>query len=231
MTCGVAVSRMASQFRLCRMKLLQNNVAVTGTTAHAEWCSAGLIHDPWFAGQITKHLQPGDVMIEGGAHIGTLTRAALDCGAQVYAFEPNPAAAECLRWNCPEAVVFDMALGEHMHGSCGIEIVPDNAGMSYVTHGIGVSMTAIDRFKNVRIKLIKLDVEGSECAALRGAQEVIARYRPVLIVEVNRPALERVGESDLSLIKLIEELGYRWKILQPQCQLGDEQFDVECLPK
>lgn len=212
------------------MTLLPNSVAVCGTTHHAEWCNNGLIHDPWFAGHITKHLKPGDVMIEGGAHIGTLTRAALDAGAQVYAFEPNHDAAACLRHNCPEAVVFTLALGE-THGSCGLEINADNAGMSYVTHGVGTEMTAIDRFKSIQIKLIKLDIEGSECAALRGAKEVIARHRPILIVEVNRPALERNGETDLSLIHLIECLGYRWNILQPQCRLGDEQYDLEAIPK
>ena len=37
-----------------------------------------------------------------------------------------------------------------------------------------------------RLDLIKLDVEGQELAALRGAQELLACFRPTLICEIHR---------------------------------------------
>lgn len=211
------------------MTILPNNVAVCGRTHHAEWCASGLIHDPFMSAQITKHLRPGDVVIEGGAHIGTLTRGMLDAGAQVLAFEPNHDAAECLRHNCPEAVVHEMALGEEADAECALAVDAENAGMTHTLPGEGVRVTNVDRFVNYNIRLIKADIEGCEPALIRGAREVIARYKPVLILEVNRSALARNGESDIDLLQLVESLGYRWSILQPQCRVGDEQYDVECI--
>ncbi len=38
------------------------------------------------------------------------------------------------------------------------------------------------------------------------------------------------GESEDTLLALLAELGYSWKIMQWQCNHGDEQYDLECLP-
>ena len=51
--------------------------------------------------------------------------------------------------------------------------------------------------------LIKADVEGFEAEALRGAADTIARCRPMLYVENDRP------ENRDALIKLIAGMGYR----------------------
>ncbi|WP_245636782.1 FkbM family methyltransferase [Azospirillum thiophilum] len=53
-----------------------------------------------------------------------------------------------------------------------------------------------------RIRLIKIDVEGMEAQVLEGARALIARDRPVLYVENDRP------DKSAALIRLLEELGY-----------------------
>lgn len=210
------------------MTILPNGVAVSGTEHHAEWCKSGLIHDPWMAGIITSHLKSGDIMIEGGAHIGSLTRAALDVGAQVYAFEPNRESRECLTHNCPEAVIFSQALSDETK-KVAFHENESATGMSYVSDGDDIAAVSLDQmFAGVLgIRLIKLDVEGQEVKVLRGARDVIADNLPVLIIEVNKWALERAGDSEKELLNLIEDMGYEWRILQPQCKRGDEQYDIE----
>jgi FkbM family methyltransferase len=228
------------------VRILPNNVAVVGETHHVFWCAEqGLIHDRWMADLICRHLKPGDVVIEGGAHIGTLTRAMLDSGAMVFAFEPNMDALECLLHNCPElewqdgvggleqSRAFMLALGDRKtrteyHSS-------DNAGSGWCDHREGgqVSVIALDSqiFTPANVKLIKLDIEGWETKALLGAREMIGRCHPVLFLEVNVAALERVGSSEDELLSLIEQMGYQWKIVQPQCRRGDPQYDIEAIPK
>ncbi|WP_042696279.1 FkbM family methyltransferase [Azospirillum sp. B506] len=53
-----------------------------------------------------------------------------------------------------------------------------------------------------RIRLIKIDVEGMESEVLEGARGLIARDRPVLYVENDRP------DKSAALIRLLGELGY-----------------------
>lgn len=53
-----------------------------------------------------------------------------------------------------------------------------------------------------RIRLIKIDVEGMEAEVLEGARSLIARDRPVLYVENDRP------DRSAALIRLLGELGY-----------------------
>lgn len=216
------------------MTILPNGVAVIdGDTHHAAWCAEqGLIHDRWMADEICKHIKPGDVVIDGGANIGTLTRAMLDAGAIVMAFEPNPEAMECLRKNCPNATPFALALSD-TNERVGV-IKDENAGASFVVPDGDIQAVDLDLFMDAAglesVALIKLDIEGYETKALRGARETIARCKPVLFVEVNRATLERAGSSEDELLSLIESLGYSWRILQWQCQRGSEQYDIECLP-
>ncbi|MEO8113977.1 MAG: FkbM family methyltransferase, partial [Phenylobacterium sp.] len=51
--------------------------------------------------------------------------------------------------------------------------------------------------------LIKIDVEGFEPQVLRGARDTIARCRPLLYVENDRPANQR------EVISLLAGMGYR----------------------
>lgn len=51
------------------------------------------------------------------------------------------------------------------------------------------------------LKLIKIDVEGSEVAALRGAEQLLRRHRvPFVVAEVNRFALEADDHVDVSFV-------------------------------
>lgn len=224
------------------MKIIPGiNVAVIeGDTAHARWIEElGTIHhDPWFRDQILRHIKPGDLVVQGGANIGTLTRAILDAGATVYAFEPNRKAFECLQHNCPEAYSYLAALDETA-GWVKIHENKTNAGASWVEHtddthsNDAIYSTAIDYHEGLRKKHVRLflaDCEGWEVKALRGAAQTIARCKPIIICEVNRGALERAGTTDAELFALLESYGYGFTILQPDCRIGDPQYDILAMP-
>lgn len=222
------------------MTIHPNGVAtIDGDTHHGVWCSeAGLIHDKWMAEQVTRHIKVGHLVIQGGANIGTLTRALLDAGARVLAFEPNPKAVECLWHNCgfDSLTVEPFAVSDNF-GSVRLH-AQENAGATYVSKPLTpiqqgepfANTVAIDSY-NLFPNLILLDVEGYEVSALRGAQKTIARCHPVIICEVNRGALERAGTSDAELFDLLDQCGYSVSVMQPDCRIGDPQYDVLCLPK
>lgn len=209
------------------MNILPNGVAVCGTTHHAEWCKDGLVHDPWMAGIICKHIRPGDVVVDAGAHIGTMTRAMLDAGASVLAFEPNREAFDCLCYNCPEAFPLELGLSDAC-GEAALHCPEENAGMAHCLPGAGVKLVDLDSLSLHKLRLIKADVEGYEAKLLRGARKTIALYHPVLILEVNPSALERAGDSEKGLLKLLTELGYTWTELQP-VEHRTGYYDIEAV--
>jgi hypothetical protein len=94
--------------------------------------------------------------------------------------------------------------------------VPDrkNQGCNYLggAGGDEVEVTTLDAFcekeRLIRVDLVKIDVEGSELALLKGAEQTIRRFRPVLMIEVNPSTLQRVGYESRDLIEAIGRYGY-----------------------
>jgi FkbM family methyltransferase len=144
-------------------------------------------------------VHPGDVVFDCGAHIGVFTRAAIAAGAKlVVAIEPAPKNLECLRRN----MATEIAAGRvvvipegvwNKEGTLPFHIDPANsAGDSLLdsrSHGsvtIDVPLTTIDkltrRLNIERVNFIKMDIEGAEPNALRGARGTLLKDRPRLAI-------------------------------------------------
>ena len=51
---------------------------------------------------------------------------------------------------------------------------------------VAVSMKTLDSFKFENVTFIKYDIEGYELKALRGSEQTIKKYSPVVVIEQNR---------------------------------------------
>ena len=78
--------------------------------------------------------------------------------------------------------------------------------------------------------MLKLDVEGSECAFLEGARQMITSLKPKLIIEVHPNSLKAAGATGDRLKQLLLELGYKhyaelheWDLLYPLENLNTSQ--------
>lgn len=58
------------------------------------------------------------------------------------------------------------------------------------------------------VDFIKIDVEGSEWAVLKGSQEVLRKYRPALMVELNDETAALAGYSVEEMITWLQQFGY-----------------------
>jgi FkbM family methyltransferase len=201
-----------------------------------------LDHDQNFLPKILKHIKKGDVVIDIGAYIGDHTIAyskAVGFDGRVIAFEPNQQAVKCLRHNTQLQLlsnvdVFEAALTDEkdeeyllLSGNNG------NWGGAYIgTHmPIGkVEMRWLDEW-NWHPDLIKIDVEGYELKVLSGAQKTIAKHHPKLVIEINREALRRQGESPENIFQWLGNYGYEWDVMQENCDVYSPLFDILCLPK
>ena len=60
-----------------------------------------------------------------------------------------------------------------------------------------------------RLDFIKADIEGWELRMIVGAEETLRRFRPALMLEVNREALAKAGDTPEALFAYFDRLDYR----------------------
>ena len=150
-------------------------------------------------GSGAQAVQAGDIVLDCGAHIGVFTRVAIQAGAKlVVAIEPSPKNLECLRRNmAPEiaagrVIVVPEGVWDK-EGTLPFHMDPANSAGNSLLSGakprpvtIEVALTTIDklapRLKLERVDFIKMDIEGAETNALRGAKNTIATYRPRMAI-------------------------------------------------
>lgn len=66
--------------------------------------------------------------------------------------------------------------------------------------------------------LIKIDIEGWEEFALKGATEILTEHHPAILIEFTREHLERTGSSYNNLINQLKSIGYTLNEYLPRYQ-------------
>lgn len=161
-------------------------------------------------------VRPGDVVVEVGANIGSLTvplgRMVGPTG-RVIAFEPQRAIHTVLCANLAinglenvwaERVALGRKTGEIKVPALSLNQRANFGGVA--TGGDGgetCPLSKLDAYGLKALRLLKIDVEGAEKTVLQGATLTIRRTRPFLYVENDRPA------QSAALIATILDLGYR----------------------
>jgi FkbM family methyltransferase len=141
-------------------------------------------------------VRTGDVVLDVGGHLGTFTRIALRQGARlVVAFEPEPVNRSCFQrtfqneiaekrvalveaaaWSEPGELKFTLWSGNSAGGSS----VLTHPGSTVAVPAVTIDDT-VERLGLKRVDFIKLDIEGAERHALRGARRTLARFGPRVV--------------------------------------------------
>ncbi|PWU07776.1 MAG: hypothetical protein C5B47_05640 [Verrucomicrobia bacterium] len=170
------------------------------------------------------------VMLDIGANDGLFSvLAALQVGKQgrVLSFEPSPRELARLQANIclndlGNVTIFAQAVTDQM-GSAQLRISEyghegQNTLGNFVwnvrqTGTQTVETCCLDQVPEVRnlhrLDLMKIDVEGAEHKVLKGAKEVIQKFKPALLLELLDKALQFQGSSECQLIQHLLDLGYR----------------------
>lgn len=156
--------------------------------------------------------------IDIGAHVGLWTRVLSHYFDSVLAFEPVPTHIECLQKNIEplkkqNVTIFDHALGNDI-GEVFINPVADNTGNARIDlTGIKVRMEILDDIlKHTTpgaFDFIKIDVEGFEYDVVKGAQNIIKRDKPILVIEQKPGHAERYGLHQRAAVDLVLTWGAR----------------------
>lgn len=87
--------------------------------------------------------------------------------------------------------------------------------------------SVIDSFGLERLDCIKLDIDGFECAMLRGAANVLRQWKPVIIIELAPYALAEQGSSVGGLLDLLNGYGYRLRDLSSGAPISSDPRVIE----
>jgi FkbM family methyltransferase len=156
-------------------------------------------------------LQPGDVVIDGGASYGCMSLAFLSLDANVLAFEAHPQVFEVLQQNTVSFAnfkpVFPSALHSTKHKSYMQPINVEDASAFCGIHetgaidGVEVDCIPLDVLHLTVCDFIKLDVEYDEAHALKGALRTLRQCQPVVYLEY--------WKNQAEIRELLKDAGYR----------------------
>lgn len=156
---------------------------------------------------LRKIVKPNDVFVDIGANIGyfSLLVAHNSSSAKVVAFEPAADLYQKMKDNIAlnkieNIMTVNAAVGKVNEEKELFISASDNLGMSSFVQPENYSgkkervnvVTLDDWFKSSglsKIDIIKLDIEGSEFAAIKGMTQILKEQKPILIVELNPETL------------------------------------------
>jgi len=174
-------------------------------------------HEPetlaWF------RVHPGDVVVDVGAHIGRYTVLGARLGGDVVSIEPDPANFEMLAANVRlnrlsnvhlERVAVSDANGVRRFlpstgSNRGTSALASTSGSCSLQEGVLVECRCLDDIVEChglsRIDWLKIDIEGHEVEALRGASRCLSITRWL--------SLEVTAESEEACRSITDRAGFR----------------------
>jgi len=178
-----------------------------------------------------RYLKPGMTVLDIGAHHGLYSLlAAKQVGeyGRVYSFEPSPREQKALKLNlllnrCKNVKVQQFALGSEETNSDLYVVNEFNTGCNslrpphvpHPTSAVTVNVKTLDNWiaeqKLQSVDFIKLDVEGGELEALKGAQRTLqTRPRPIIMCEMEDIRTAPWGYKPDAIALHLLTLGFRW---------------------
>jgi FkbM family methyltransferase len=162
--------------------------------------------------QALERVQRWTVAIDGGANVGAHSRFLAQRFEKVYGFEPAPDTYQAFvrnveDWNLGDRVVpLQQALSDRVE-SVSLGGAWRRRSLSRrVTGGGSIACVRIDDLGLTDLAFMKLDLEGYEERALRGAQETIRRFKPVILFEDKPHKSEHYGKPGAAH-ELLQSLG------------------------
>jgi FkbM family methyltransferase len=177
-----------------------------------------------FVNLVSYILRSDSVALDLGGNIGThsITMSNLVKEGKVITFEPQSLTFSILQNNlllnnCKNVTAYRFACSDENHRTISME--PFSFSGKNINNGaLRVDLNAfagdlaltrtVDSLNFEQLDFIKIDIQGSEVKALKGAKATISKFKPYMFIEVEQGHLHAMGSSAKELIELILSLQY-----------------------
>ncbi|HEX9562928.1 MAG TPA: FkbM family methyltransferase [Gemmatimonadaceae bacterium] len=186
-------------------------------------------YEPLQSAAFQRHIKAGDVVFDVGAHVGyytVLSSVLTGPTGQVISFEPVPLNLRYLRRHvrmngCDNVRIVEVCVGDRSSTARFDDSHGTGVGHLSADGGLVVRVRAIDEMVasgEVPVpQFIKVDVEGAELLVLQGADSILRKHHPAIILSTHGDDLERESRERLS------RLGYGVELLEPGVLVGLRQ--------
>lgn len=183
------------------------------------------VHD-YIRKEAAKWREP-EYIVDVGAHVGvwTIPYKMIFPSAKILCIEPSSFNFEYLRENIkpfhPDITAIRVAAGPEsgrLRIACPtpLQKYMPNAAESGTVSRYGnsdilaeiVPMKPLDEIVERRVDWMKMDIEGYEIPALKGAERILKEDRPILQVEVRESNQQMGGRTAFELLQYIDNRGY-----------------------
>ena len=205
-------------------------------------------------------IRKGMVVVDMGAYAGYYTLVAADLVGEegkVYAFEPNPENYALLLKNlevnrCQNVIPVQKAVAD-TNGKTRLFLAQENKGDHRLfdsndkRESITVDVTSLDAFfkeRDYRVDVIKMDIQGSEMAALKGMTKILEKNDDLKILTEFWPnGIRMSGASPEEFLQKLVEFGFelyhineKRKLIEPinvtcameMCKEDRDQINILC---
>jgi FkbM family methyltransferase len=199
------------------------------------WRSIYIRYEPYMTRTISSYLGVGGVFWDVGANIGLFSLCAAKISGpegRVVSFEPSPEVFRLLSENvenCSSIVALRYGVGNSesvaelasQGTSSAASFVEEVTLLSQHYHKevpivkTKVSMRKLDSLIDSLPlpNLVKVDVEGFELEALKGAKRLLESVRPFLIIEIHPLQLALSGGGEQELLDLLKTYSYEYQVI------------------
>lgn len=176
-------------------------------------CSEAVFNTKTDADESISLCRGREVVVQAGGNFGVWAKYLSDIFKTVYTFEPDPLNFSALSRNIGDIqniIKLQSALGERGETPIELHREDNNAGAHYVNgHGY-LPCLALDYLHLPACDLIILDIEGYELKALRGAEQTIIEFRPVIHLE-EKGLSKKYGVMQGDAALWLSKFGYKIK--------------------
>lgn len=176
-------------------------------------------YEPVVTDRFKDNIEPGDIFYDVGCRFGIYSLLALELGVEggnIHSFDKDEEAIEVFKESARGRI-------ENIHN------VPVVNTVSVVNTSKDLSLDMYSIVEDAPPDVIKMDIEGAEIKALRGAGEILLLNSPKLFIEIHPWRLrDNFDSSPNEVVKLLRESGYDHIEVAPQQRTeGTDWVDIE----
>lgn len=205
-------------------------------------------YEPHVSKLFRTHLKPGMRVLDIGANIGyfsLMSSSIVGHSGKVFSIEPNMNNCRLLQASKSINQFDNIAIMQIAASDTASLLAMNTSYSNGTTSGLSEEIDILMRSNTVPafkidslkefddgIDFIKIDVEGAEYKALLGAEQMLRKFKPMIVSEFSPTAMPSIsGVDGLTYLQFLISLGYNLSVIKLNGELSQFGDDIQGVMK